>query len=118
VLRPELRPVEIVESGPSITIVLTIGGKQTTHTYIANGKEKVEQAPKGAPSASQFISKASWNGSSLITELIIQLSNPIIGKAEIEHSKDTWTLLSDGKSLARMTESKNFPGEALTYDKQ
>lgn len=115
---PQAETVEIAESGSSITITLTTGGKQTTHTYLANGKEKVERAPNGAPSASEFISKATWSGPNLVTELIIRLSNPLIGKAEIEHSKDTWTVSSDGKALTRVTESKNFPDETLAYDKQ
>ena len=115
---PRAEVIEVAESGSSITITLTIGGKQTTHSYIANGKERVERAPNGAPSASQFVSKASWTGSSLVTELIIRLTNPLIGNVEIEHSKDTWTVSSDGSALTRATESKNFPSETLRYDKQ
>jgi hypothetical protein len=115
---PRAEVVEVAESGSSITITLTIVGKQTTHSYIANGKERVERVPNGAPSASQFVSKASWTGSSLVTELIIRLTNPLIGNVEVEHSKDTWTVSSDGTALTRVTESKNFPSETLRYDKQ
>ena len=115
---PRAEVVEVAESGSSITITLTISGKQTTHSYIANGKERVERAPDGAPSASQLVSKASWTGSSLVTELIIRLTNPLIGNVEVEHSKDTWTVSSDGKALTRVTESKNFPSETLRYEKQ
>ena len=115
---PRAEVVQVAESGISITIALTVGGKQTTHSYIANGKERVERVPNGAPSASQIVSKASWTGSSLVTELIIRLTNPLIGNVEVEHSKDTWTLSSDGNALTRVTESKNFPSETLRYDKQ
>lgn len=115
---PQAEIVEIVESGSSVTITLTVGGKQTTHSYVANGKEKIERAPSGAPSASQIVSKASWIDTGLATELIIRLINPLIGNVEIEHSKETWTLSSDGNALTRVTESKNFPEETLRYDKQ
>jgi hypothetical protein len=115
---PRAEVIEVAESGSSITITLTIGGKQTTHSYVANGKERVERVPNGSPSASQFVSKASWTGSSLVTELIIRLTNPLIGNVEVEHSKDTWTVSSDGNALTRVTESKNFPSETLRYDKQ
>ena len=115
---PRADVVEVAESGSSITITLTIDGKQTTHLYTANGKERVERVPNGAPSASQVVSKASWTGSSLVTELIIRLTNPLIGNVEVERSKDTWTASSDGNALTRVTESKNFPSETLKYDKQ
>ena len=115
---PRAEVVEVAESGSSITITLTIGGKQTTHSYIANGKERVERVPNGAPSASQFVSKASWIGPNLVTELVIRLTNPLIGNVEVERSKDTWTVSSDGNALTRVTESKNFPSETLRYEKQ
>jgi hypothetical protein len=110
---PQAEVVKIAESRSSITITLTVGGKQTTHSYDVSGKEKVERTPSGAPPASQTVSKASWAGPNLTTELIIRLTNPLIGNVEIEHSRETWTLSSDGNALTRVTESKNFPDETL-----
>jgi len=97
-------------------------GDEPSNTYIADGKEHQPGTDRGSP----LHLKASWRKGSLVTEIIVRTPTAYIppfdpgdqGTAspwEPVHTKDRWTLSSDGRVLTREIDA---PKRILVYDKQ
>jgi hypothetical protein len=84
-------------------------GSETSYTFIADGKERHATTDPALP---RYL-KASWKKGSLVTETIVRVTVPY--PWEPVHTKDRWTLSSDGRVLSREIDD---PKRILVYDKQ
>lgn len=104
-------------AGASIEIATSSNGKQSLEMFIADGKEHVDL---NVPRAGQWISKAEWKKSVLITEFVGRVKGIDGGAFEIMHNTNRWTLSPDGRSLAEKVSTSlgDIPHQIFVYDKQ
>jgi hypothetical protein len=97
-------------------------GDEPSNTYIADGKDHQPGTNRGSP----LYLKASWRKGSLVTEIIVRTPTAYIppydpgdrgtmSPWEPVHTRDRWTLSSDGRVLTRELDD---PKRILVYDKQ
>lgn len=92
----------------------TTNGKESKHSYIADGKERTLQEVQGG----EVVTKARWKKAVLIVETEGRLKmpdQPYVNGSSAIHTKERWTLSSDGRSLS--VESAD-PKTMLIYDKE
>lgn len=108
--------IVITVSGSDVVMKFTIDGEQSTHMYVANGKERVFAELKG----SEVVDKAYWKKSAFITEESVRMKTPDlpdINNYEVLHFKEWWKLSADGRLLTQ--ESEGSTGRTVSvYDKQ
>lgn len=108
--------VVITVSGLDVEMQFTIDGKQSTHLYVANGKERVFAELKGT----EAVDKAYWRKSTLISEESWRVKRPdlpVINNYDVFYFKDWWKLSADGRVLTDETESST--GKTVSvYDRQ
>ena len=100
-------------SGLSIEMSYATDGKESEHSYIADGKERTLREVQGG----EVAVKARWKRGVLVVETEARLKmpdQPYVNGGSLIHTKDQWTLSSDGRSLS--VESKD-PKTTLFYDK-
>jgi hypothetical protein len=105
----------IKQDGLQIEFRYDTDGKRSVENYAADSKEKViREVPEAG---SRIVAKAYWKRAALIveTKAVFSMSSPIMG--EMMHTKDSWTISSDGLVL---TEKSNWEGgqSEMIYDKQ
>lgn len=101
-------------SGLSIEMSYTTDGKESKHSYVADGKERTLQEVQGG----EVVTKARWKKAVLIVETEARLKmpdQPNFNGTSVIHTKDRWTLSSDGRSLSVELDD---PKTILVYDKQ
>lgn len=105
--------VEIRCSGLSIQMTYSRGAKQSSHSYIADGKErKLTEASRSG----EVVAKAHWKKGVLIIETTARLKmpdEPEFNGSDVFRSVEQWTISSDGRTLT-MKDS----GTVFVYDKQ
>lgn len=106
----------ITASGLSVTMRFDSDGKQTTRTYVIDGKEH----PYAAVRNGENLTKAYWRKSALIIEDFARLKMPDAAAAngsELWRVKEQWTLSSDGRVLTEQAEG--FDSKTVNiYDRQ
>ena len=105
----------IVIANKKSTVVFSYktDGKKSTEKYTPDGQPRVMQDL----SSGELISKARWQGSSLIIEstLQIKIPNVTVNVTGLKPVVDTWTLASDGQTLSHESED---PKEVFVYEKK
>lgn len=108
----------------SETIVISQKKLDLTFHYKTDGKKyndsyKVDGQPHVTNDlgSSQLISKARWQGSSLIVEstLAIKIPNVTVNVSGLKPVVDTWTLAQDGRTLTNETAD---PKEIRVFERQ
>lgn len=105
--------IAITSSGSDIAMRHVIDGKESSESFVADGKEKTVKKVQGG----EVVNKAQWKGAVLITETITRLNMPDQPRAdryEIYHDKTRWQLSADGQLL---TIESNDPKQSRVYDK-
>lgn len=113
-VKVEPETIIITCSGVSIQMRSMMGGRDSTQTYVADGKERTTHEAEGG----EVVSKAYWKGSILLTETITRLkrpNNPTIDILNFGRTKERWKLSRDGRVL---TMEVDDPKAVLVYDKQ
>ena len=106
----------IVASDSSIQMTYTTDGKQLpVESYVPDGKEKAISHRTSGAASSDIVTKATWKGQTLVTEIIGRVGGTPLGASDILHDKTTWKLSADGNSLTRELDS---PKQMLEYDRQ
>jgi len=88
-------------------------GKKSTETYTPDGQSRlVEDLSSG-----QLISKATWQGSTLVIESVLQIKIPnvTVSVSGLKPIVDKWSLDPDGRTLSHDEDSGK---EVFVYDKQ
>lgn len=87
----------------------------STETYVTDGKEHVI----GTPINAEEVSKAHWEGSTLVVDVFLRLKmpkKPAVDGIETSHWQDRWTLSGDGRVLTQVAD--RLQTSVYVYDKQ
>ena len=107
--------VTITSKDATIEFHYATDGKEHTHTYIADGKERRIAEVQGG----YVVQKAAWKNNALVIEQSGRSDpSPGFGGTELWLTGERWTLSSDGHTLK--LDSKGFDSQRRTfvYDKQ
>ena len=108
--------VVITSSESNIVMHFNTDGNESTHAYIADGKERVFAKVQGG----EDLVKAYWKKSTLVIETFARLkmpNMPAVDGSEAWHLKARWTLSGDGRVLT--DEVEGFDAKTVSvYDKQ
>jgi hypothetical protein len=88
-------------------------GKKSTETYTPDSQSRVTRDL----SSGQLISKATWQGSTLVVESVLQIKIPnvAVNVSGLKPVVDKWSLTADGRTLSH---DEDGGKELLVYDKQ
>jgi hypothetical protein len=105
--------ITISQKKSDITFHYKTDGKKYTESFTVDGQARVTQNM----SSGQLISKARWQGSSLIIEstLEVKIPNVTVSVSGLKPVVDTWTLAPDARTLSRQGPDGK---EVEVYDKQ
>ena len=106
----------IVSSGSNVLMRFNTDGKKSTHSYVADGKERVFAEVQGG----QDLVKGYWKKASLIVETFARLKMPdmpTVNGSEPWRLKDRWTLSADGRVLTCEAEGLDAKTRSV-YDKE
>jgi hypothetical protein len=106
----------IVSSGLNVVMRFNTDGKESAHSYVTDGKERVVAEVQGG----QNLEKAYWKKSALVVETFARLkmpNTPTVNGNELWRLKDRWTLSAEGRVLT--DEAEGFDAKTRSvYDKQ
>jgi hypothetical protein len=105
--------IEIANKKSSIVFHYKTDGKKSVDTYTPDGQYRVVRDL----GSGQLTSRASWQGSALIVESILQIKIPnvTVNVSGLKPVVDKWTLSPDGRTLTRQADDEK---EVFVYDKQ
>ena len=105
--------IEIANKKSSIVFHYKTDGKKSAETYTADGQYRVVRDL----GSGQLTSRASWQGSALVIESVLQIKIPNVrvSVSGLKPVVDKWTLSPDGRTLTHETDD---PKETHVYDKQ
>jgi hypothetical protein len=103
--------IEIANKKSSVVFHYKTDGKKSAETYTADGQYRVVRDL----GSGQLTSRASWQGSALIIESILQIKIPNITVTGVKPVVDKWMLSPDGRGL---THEADDGKEVFVYDKQ
>ena len=104
---PKIETLIILQQGTTISAHYTTDVRQSTESYICDGKERVVREFQGG----KLVSKARWKGAVLTTEIY----GRIFDGSEVIHTTERWKTSPDGHELSIETTD---PKQVSVYDKQ
>jgi hypothetical protein len=110
---PRSTTMVVSQSAQSMTLEVTQRGKGTVrYVFWIDPAESTNSAPAEAARAAEMVSRAAWDGVSLV------LSTPIASKGDAARTlKQTWSMV-DGNLVITMSEINQATGEVLRETKQ
>lgn len=105
--------IEISAKKSKLVFHFKTDGEKTTETYILDGQSH----PSLRMSSGDLMSKAGWQGSTLVVEsmLAIKIPNLSLNVQGLKPLVDKWTVSSDGRTLSHLSPDGT---ETRVYDKQ